>query len=98
MAGTMKLIGGEQIVENMSKIPNFGNKIILIGILELSILAIYWIPKASNLGFFLMASFGGGSIVAEIVTGEMPIAGTLVTTLFYVGKILRKPSLSGLDI
>jgi hypothetical protein len=45
-----------------------------------------------NIGFFLLASFGGGIIVAEIVTGEIPIAGILITTLFYAGTILRKPA------
>jgi hypothetical protein len=98
MAGLMKLIGAEQLVENMNKITNFGDKIIFIGILELSILALYWIPKTSNLGFFLIASFGGGCIVAEIVAGDVPIPALLVTTLFYAGTILRKPSLLGLSI
>jgi hypothetical protein len=51
-----------------------------------------------NIGFFLLASFVGCIIVAEIVTGEMPMAGILITTLFYVGTILRKPTLCGLNI
>ena len=35
-----------------------------------------------NIGFFLLASFGGGIIVAEIVTGEMSMAEILITILF----------------
>jgi hypothetical protein len=98
MAGIMKIIGNEEIQIIMAKATNFGDKLILIGILEIVILILYWIPRTMNIGFFLLASFGGGIIVAEIVTGEMPIAGILITTLFYVGTILRKPTLSGLDI
>ena len=98
MAGIMKIIGNEEMKINMTKVTNFGDKLMLIGILEIIILILYWIPRTMNIGFFLLASFGGGIIVAEIVTGEMPFAGILVTTLFYVGTILRKPTLSDLNI
>ena len=98
MAGIMKIIGNEEMKINMTKVTNFGDKLMLIGILEIIILILFWIPRTMNIGFFLLASFGGGIIVAEIVTGEMPVAGILVTTLFYVGTILRKPTLSGLNI
>ena len=98
MAGIMKIIGNEEMKMNMTKVTNFGDKLMLIGILEIIILILFWIPRTMNIGFFLLASFGGGIIVAEIVTGEMPFAGILVTTLFYVGTILRKPTLSGLNI
>ena len=98
MAGIMKIIGNEEMKINMTKVTNFGDKLMLIGILEIIILILFWIPRTRNIGFFLLASFGGGIIVAEIVTGEMPFAGILVTTLFYVGTILRKPTLSGLNI
>ena len=98
MAGLMKIIGNEEMQINMAKVINFGDKLMLIGILEIIILILFWIPRTMNIGFFLLASFGGGIIVAEIVTGEMPFAGILVTTLFYVGTILRKPTLSGLNI
>jgi hypothetical protein len=98
MAGIMKIIGNEEMQINMTKVTNFGDKLMFIGILEIVILILYWIPRTMNIGFFLLASFGGGIIVAEIVTGEMPMAGILITTLFYVGTILRKPTISGLDI
>jgi hypothetical protein len=98
MAGIMKIIGNEEMQINMAKVTNFGEKLMFIGILEISILILYWIPRTMNIGFFLLASFGGGIIVAEIVTGEIPIAGILITTLFYVGTILRKPTLSGMNI
>ena len=83
---------------NMAKVTNFGDKMLFIGVLEIILLVLYWTPKTMNIGFFLLASFGGGIIVAEIVTGEMPIAGIMVSTLFYVGTMLRKPSISGLNI
>ena len=98
MAGIMKIIGNEEMKINITKVTNFGDKLMFIGILEIIILILYWIPRTMNIGFFFLASFGGGIIVAEIVTGKMPFAGILVTTLFYVGTILRKPTLSDLNI
>lgn len=98
MAGIMKVIGHEALVENMSKITNWGDKILLVGIIELVALALYWIPKTSNIGFFLLASYAGGIIVAEVVGGDFPLPGIMVATMLYVGTMLRKPSLSGLSI
>jgi hypothetical protein len=98
MAGIMKVIGNAEMLENMSKITNWGDKMLLIGLIELSALTLYWIPKTSTIGFFLLASFGGGIIVAEVVSGDFPLPGIIVTTLFYVGTMLRKPSLSGMNL
>jgi hypothetical protein len=98
MAGIMKVIGNAEMLENMSKITNWGDKMLLIGLIELSALTLYWIPKTNNIGFFLLASFGGGIIVAEVVSGNFPLPGIMVATLFYVGTMLRKPSLSGMNL
>jgi hypothetical protein len=96
--GIMKVIGCTQMQLNMSKIANFGDKVVLMGMIELVILVLYWIPRTMNMGFFFLASFCGGFIVAQIVVGEIPIPGIILSTLFYVGTMLRKPSLSGLQI
>ena len=98
LSGVMKVIGSEEMKANMSAIPNFGELLFLIGVLELVCLLLYWIPKTSNLGFFLLCSYAGGIIVAEIVAGGPPIPGVPVAVLFYVGTFLRKPSLLGLGI
>jgi hypothetical protein len=97
-AGVSKIIGTDDMVKIMNSLPNFGNMMLFIGILELLLLALYWTPKTSNLGFFLLCSFGGGCIVAEMVMGKMPMGGITITTLFYVGTMLRKPSILGLNL
>jgi len=98
MSGIMKIAGAEEMVNNMSQIPNLVDHLLLIGVIELLAVALYWIPKTSNIGFFLLASYGGGIIITEMISGTAPMAGLIVTTLIYVGTMLRKPSLSGLDI
>ncbi len=96
MGGISKVMKSEEMVKNFSHIPNFGDKIQLVGLILLISLTLYWIPKTSKLGFLLLCSYGGGIIVTEMITGQMPVAGIMVTTLLYVGTILRRPSLIGM--
>lgn len=93
MAGVMKLIGAAPIVENMNAITNWGDKTLFIGILELILLVLYWMPKTMKLGFYLMCSFAGGIIVAEVVAGKPPVVGIITAILLYAGTILRNPSM-----
>ena len=65
----------------------------VVGVLELVLLVVYWIPKSMKMGFYLLQSFVGGIIVAEVVTGQVPFAGIAVATFLYAGTILRHPSL-----
>ena len=95
MAGIAKIMKSEEMVKNFSQIPNFGDKVQLVGAIILVCLALYWIPKTSSVGFLLLCSFGGGMIVAEIVAGHMPIPGIMLSSMVYVGTILRKPSILG---
>ena len=67
MAGAMKVIKEAAIVERMNNIPNWGDKLVFIGVLELILLALYWIPKTQKLGFYLICAFVGGIIVAVAI-------------------------------
>lgn len=93
MAGVMKLIGAAPIVENMNAITNWGDKTLFIGILELALLVLYWMPKTMKVGFYLMCSFAGGIIVAEVVAGKPPVVGIITAIMLYSGTILRNPSM-----
>ncbi|MGH1433138.1 MAG: DoxX family protein [Lewinella sp.] len=96
-AGISKLAGLEEMVKNMENI-GLGELTQFIGFLEIACLILYWIPKTSNIGFFLLCSYTGGIIVAELIGGGVPVPGIAVATLFYIGTMLRKPELSGLDL
>ena len=101
MAGFLKVIGEAAIVERMNNIPNWGDKLMFIGLLELILLALYWIPKTQKLGFYLLCAFVGGIIVAEIAAGThveqgappAGLVGIVTAVLLYAGTILRKPSM-----
>ena len=101
MAGGLKVMGENAIVERMNNIPNWGDKLLFIGLLELVILALYWIPKTQKIGFYLLCAFVGGVIVAEVAAGThveqgsppAPLVGIVTAILLYAGTIMRFPSL-----
>ncbi|MEM9077987.1 MAG: DoxX family protein [Bacteroidota bacterium] len=100
-AGILKVIKEANIVERMNNIPNWGDKLLFVGALELILLAIYWVPKTQKLGFYLLCSYMGGVIVAEVAAGThieqgappAPLVGVFTTILLYAGTVLRKPTM-----
>lgn len=68
---------------------------VLIGLIEIIVVLLYWIPKTSNIGFFLFCSYIGGIIVGELILGDIPLPGLTIGAMIYVGTLLRKPSLMG---
>jgi hypothetical protein len=68
---------------------------LLIGLIEIGVVILYWIPKISNIGFFLFCSYAGGIIVGELILGDVPLPGLAIGGMIYVGTLLRKPSLVG---
>ncbi len=101
MAGILKVIQEDAIVERMSNIPHWGDKLMFIGLLELGLLVLYWFPKTQKLGFYLLCAFVGGIIVAEVAAGThveqgappAPLVGIITATLLFAGTLLRKPSM-----
>jgi len=97
MSGMMKVMGFQPILDSM-EVLDLDEYTYIIGILEIVCVIIYWIPKTSNIGFFLLCSYAGGIIASELSLGGSATSGIVVASLFYIGTMLRKPSLSGLGI
>lgn len=91
-----KLTGRSEVVDLLAQV-NITNPALLGGI-QIICLALYLIPKTSNIGFFLLCSFFGGVIVGSLAQGDSPMVGIGLSVLLYVGTMLRKPELSGLNI
>lgn len=70
----------------------------LLGAIQFACITLYLIPKTANVGFFLLCSFLGGAIVGALAQGDMPLPAVGLSVLLYVGTMLRKPELSGLEI
>lgn len=96
-SGTAKLLKAKQLVESLEKI-NLQDYITTLGVLEITCVILYLIPKTSNIGFFLLCSYIGGIIAAELAMGFGPGIGIALAVILYVGTMLRKPELSGLGV
>ena len=66
---------------------------VAIGLIEIFVVVLYWIPKTMNIGFFLFCSYAGGIVVGELIHGDVPLPGLVTGAMVYVGTLLRKPSL-----
>jgi hypothetical protein len=93
MAGIMKIIGNPDMTANMAKLGSIGENIFLIGLGELFLLLLYWLPQSRKLGFYLLCSFVGGIIATELIGGRPIFIGISTATLLYAGTIMRFPSL-----
>ncbi len=96
-SGINKVMGAQWVVESLA-IIHLSHLTVFIGILELVCVILYWMPKTSNIGFFLLCSYVGGIIVAELSMGFGATFGVGVALMLYIGTMLRKPSISGLQI
>ena len=96
-SGTAKLLKAQQLVDSLAKI-NLQDYITTLGILEITCVVLYLIPKTSNIGFFLLCSYIGGIIASELAMGFGPSIGITLAVVLYVGTMLRKPELSGLGV
>ena len=93
LAGSInKLSHKPHLIENIPYI-----NLTLLAFISLFCVAVYLIPKTSNIGFFLLCSYYGGVIVGELAMGEFPLIGILLSICLYVGTMLRRPRLSGLE-
>ncbi|WP_116105101.1 hypothetical protein [Lewinella sp. IMCC34191] len=64
-----------------------------IGLIEIIVVVLYWIPRTSKLGFFLFCTYIGGILVAEIMLGDVPVPALAIGGMVYLGTFLLKPSL-----
>ena len=96
LSGIVKFIQNTALLDPLEKL-GVESHAVLIGMVEVLCVILYWIPKTSNLGFFLFCSYAGGIIVGELILGEFPVPGLFTAVMIYLGTMLRKPSLSGLE-
>ena len=96
ISAIFKIMQREELVANLNKIGIYDN-IPVLGILLLFCIGLYLFPKTSNIGFFLLCSYLGGVIVGEVALGEKPFLGVGLTFLFYLGTMIRRPDISGVD-
>jgi hypothetical protein len=93
-SGLLKFTSSPDILALLEQL-GLADHLVLIGLVEIAVVLVYWIPRTSNLGFFLFCSYVGGITIAELILGQVPIPGLAIGALVYVGTLLRKPALLG---
>lgn len=94
LSGIMKFTQHPSTMELLDRL-GVVEQAILIGVVEVLVVVIYWIPRASNLGFFLFCAYCGGIVVGELLLGDVPLPGLAIGAMVLAGTLLRKPSLVG---
>lgn len=97
VSGLLKFAQNRWAMEPLEKL-GLSEHAILVGVIEIGCVLLYWIPKTSNIGFFLLCSYVGGIIVGELLMDEVPVPGLAIGLMVYLGTLLRKPSLSGFNV
>jgi hypothetical protein len=88
-----KFAGAKVIVDNLTKagiIPYF--PLPLLGLLEISCVILYLIPKTWKIGFFLLCGYLGGAGAIETSQHLAP-TGFILLTIVWIGAYLRNPGL-----
>lgn len=88
-----KFAGAQIIVDNLTRagiIPYF--PLPLLGLLEISCVILYLIPKTWRVGFFLLCGYLGGAGSIEISQHLAPTAFILLT-IVWIGAYLRNSEL-----
>lgn len=67
-----------------------------LGVLELSCLAIYLIPRTAVIGAILLTGYLGGAMLTHLRVGEPPVAHVIMGIVLWGGLWLREPRLRAL--
>lgn len=91
MSAAMKFAKAEPVVTGLTK-AGLGDKILLIGVMELVSVALFLIPKTWKIGFLLVCGYLGGAMSIEIAGGQFPVAAVLLSVC-WVSAYLRDCSM-----
>ncbi|GAC1351591.1 MAG: DoxX family protein [Polyangiales bacterium] len=89
MSGGMKLIHHPRVVEGFGKFGYSEGMLTPLGIVELTSLILYLVPKTAVLGAVLLTGYLGGAIATHLRAGEPFIAPLVLGVLVWAGLFLR---------
>jgi hypothetical protein len=96
-AAIMKLAHSPQVIEGFAKMGFPASLVLPIGIIELSCVIVYLIPRTSVLGAIFLTAFLGGATVSCLRVGDPSLPLPIVTGIFvWGGLFLREPRIRAL--
>ena len=91
-SGVAKLFPGTEIHALLRELE-LDEHAVAIGLTEIGIVLVYWLPRTGNLGFFMFCAYVGAILMAEVLLGAFPLPALAIGALLFAGTILRKPYL-----
>jgi hypothetical protein len=96
-AGIVKLTHSPQIIEGSAKMGFPASLVLPIGIIEVSCVIVYLIPRTSVLGAILLTAFLGGATVTCLRVGDPSLPVPIITGIFvWGGLFFRDPRIRAL--
>ncbi len=89
-SGVAKFFPGHEIHALLAEL-GLGGQAVVIGLTEIGCVVLYWIPRTTNVGFFLFCSYIGAILVGELVLGQVPLPALAIGSMVYAGTYLRRP-------
>jgi hypothetical protein len=99
-SGVLKLMRPEPVIESFQKLGYSPDLAIGLGVLELSCVAVYLLPRTAVLGAVLMTGYLGGAVNTHLRIGDPLLTHTLfpiyLGALAWIGLLLREKRLRAL--
>ncbi|MGH9614841.1 MAG: DoxX family protein [Bryobacteraceae bacterium] len=96
LSATLKVTHAPAVVQTFAHIGIPQGAILPLGIIELSCLALYLIPRTAVVGTLLLTGYLGGAILANIINGSDFIHALVVGLFVWAGAWLRVTELQTL--
>src|SRR4051812_47628976 len=97
MSATMKLMSVPDVAEQM--VGKFGypkDVILVIGIVEISAVVLYLVPRTAILGAVLLTGYLGGAIATHVRVHDNFVGPAIFGILVWLGLYLRDPRVRAL--
>ena len=88
-----KFFGGKALEESFAHLGVPQNLAVPLGVLELSCVVLFLIPRTAVLGAILLAGYMGGAILTHLRIGEPVFMQVAIGVVVWLGIYLREPRL-----
>ena len=92
----LMMVKAKPVMDNMSKL-NTGSFIkknfVIAGFVKVILIALYFIPATSPIGFFLLCSWFGAAIAIHLSSEESPLFAAIFLIILWVSAYFMDPAL-----
>lgn len=93
MSASMKFIANAQVLQMIGQLGWQQSALLPLGILEVSCVVLYLIPRISVLGAIVLTGFLGGAIATHVRLGQPVFLHIAIGLFIWGGLYLREPRL-----